>query len=151
MGNNNTTNVILASGRALLVLLAVVLILFGMIVAAVWYAVSAVGNVSVNGLKIWAVVATLAIPLVGVTSYRLGRSGARAWIQGITDGLEQVDKVSTRISQAGAESASLRGQTAASIRQATQPVEEPVIELPRLEGHYQLRESLPSGETVEME
>jgi len=148
MGNNNTTNVIFASFRAWIGLLVVVLFLLGMIIGAAWYAAS---NASVTALKVWAVVATLTIPLVGLMAYRTGRSGARAWIQGITDGLEQVDKVSARISQAGAESASLRGQTAATIRRATQPVVEQVVELPRLEGHYELREALQSGETVEME
>jgi hypothetical protein len=81
---------------------------------------------------------------------RIGQRGMDAWVKGVDTGLEQVTKAATQISQAGAEAASLRGQTAATLRRATQPIGEPVIDLPRLDGHYELREALPSGEEVEL-
>lgn len=148
--NRRTTNLNVISGRAMLVTLLVVGgVLFGL-GYGLWQLMQ---QVPLTTARAWALIATVAVPVVGWKCYHIGTDRADTRLQGIDYGIETVSKAATQaatqIAQAGAESASLRGQTAATIRRATQTVE-PVIELPRLDGHYEVLGALPSGEEVEI-
>jgi hypothetical protein len=138
---------VFSSARAVLVILLVSLAVVAGMSYGIWWLMSQVPLVAA---RIWAIVATAGMPLCLWLGLRIGKSGMQAWVHGVDTGLEQVTKAAAQISQAGAESASLRGQTARTIREATQPMAEAVIELPKLDAHYQVMEALPSGEEVEI-
>jgi len=137
---NRTTNLIFASGRGVLVLVVAVVGLVAGIGYLVWRGMSQVPE---QTAQVWALLATLAVPAALWLGYRIGSGKASTWLQGLDMGVE-------RVVQAGAEAASLKGQTASTIRRATQPEPETVVELPQLDAHYQVLEALPSGEEVDL-
>lgn len=141
---NRRTLVLLSSPKTVLIMLAVLLLLVGGIIGAAWYGMS---HVPLTAARIWAALATVALPLTAWSFYRLGHSNSEAELSGIDKGIEKVAKAQALVTDAATRSIDLRGQAA---RQQPMAVE-PAIELPRLDAHYHVMEALPAGETVEME
>jgi len=136
---NRTMYLVFSDPKATLVVVVFGLGLLAGLVYGAWWAMS---HVPLTAARIWALVATVAIFVVGRACYKLGHTGSQARLQGIDDGLDKV-------ARAGAQAVDLRGQAAFTMRRAAQPAE-PVIELPRLEANYRVLDALPSGEEVEL-
>jgi len=104
----------------------------------------ALARASPQDLRLWALLATVALPLVALGGWWLGRRDARERLAGIADGVGQV-------MQAADQTANLR----VNILRTTQPVREPtpptIITLPHAERPvFQDPPRLQAGEIVEL-
>ena len=138
---------IFSDPKAVLAVFLVVALVLGALGYGIAWGMSYVG---LTAARVWAVLATLGLPLCMWIGIRIGNNGARAHLRGIDDGLEKVSKAAAQVHEAGTKAIDLRGQAAFAMRRAAQPQPEVVVDLPRLDGHYQVLDALPSGEEVEL-
>lgn len=83
-------------GFAFLVLLGLGIV--ALLLAGVWRGMQAV---SPDAARIWALVATLAIPAAGFACFKIGRTEARAAVDGLKVGVSEVQKAATAAASLG--------------------------------------------------
>ena len=122
-------------GFVFLVLLG--LVLAGLALSGVWRLMQ---GVSPEAARLWALVATLALPAVGWACYRLGRTEARGAIAGLKMGVSEVHSAAAR-------AIDLRVQNITKSREAVNPPA--VVVLPDPGAGFQMRQ-LSDGERVDL-
>jgi hypothetical protein len=73
--------------RILLIKIGVTVVVILSVLAAFWWMT---GEVSANAIRVWAIVATLAIPLVALITFQLGRVESRGYMRGADHVMERV-------------------------------------------------------------
>lgn len=120
----------------------VLVFLLGGILWGVWHLVAT--YISPTMARLWALVATALLPVIGVASYRLGQNESRGVMYGIDAGIERVGK-------AAAQAIDMRASQARVIREVRQATPAAyTVELPRPEPAITVRPQLQSGEPVDL-
>lgn len=107
-------------------------------IGLVWYGMS---HVSADTARIWALLATALLPVVGVLSFRLGRIESGATLRGLDVGV-------TQVMRAAVDTADVRAGAVGKMRQAAQPQVIDAIQLPE-PATFQIRQQL-SERVVEL-
>lgn len=129
-----------AEWKILAVLVLIVLGLLAGLLALAWHGMS---QVEEEGLRIWALVATLLLPVAGWTGYRLGHTEARGRMQGIDDGLDKVVSAAARAIDL----------KVTNIHRTKEAVREPApyVILPPPEASFRMLEEPRGQEIIELE
>jgi hypothetical protein len=100
-------------------------VVVGALALIIWLCWRAMLQVPADTARVWAIVATLLIPIVAYTAWRLGLIEARSRLAGIDQAVNKVMDVARR-------TADVRVGTVRSMREATSKPQQPVPPTPEL-------------------
>lgn len=130
---NGKIQVVISEAKelALVLLLALAIIAFAALLVYKFF----MDTLDEDVVRIWALVATLLLPITGIVCFKLGKTESVGVVKGIETGVKNVVPVASQV-------ADIRISTARAMRQTE---DAPVIELPPLEAHYRLMPPADNG------
>lgn len=124
--------------KSLLVILSIWLVGCGVVSYGLWYLMK---PLSLNAVRAWAILATLALPVAAIAGFLFGRREARVLTDGLAMGVNEVTRVADEVT-------TLKGKLADRIRQPPVTVQVAAGSLPNPPVHHRRLEG--QNETVDL-